>query len=342
MAILRTKTQWLWLALGLVALLVLIPLVASDYWLSQFTLLAITIVAVLGLHILTGLCGLFSIGHSALMAAGAYALAILSTRLGISGWACLPISGLAAGVVGVIVGLPCFRLKLFYLAIATLAAHEIIMWCVGVYQPFAGVTGGYNGLHLEHLTIGGIDLSTRTNTFILAAVIMVIAAVLAKNIQRTRAGRAFVAIRDNELAAEVSGIAIYRYKLLAFFIGCTFAGVAGWLFAYYQLAVKPSQYDLLDSLWMVGMLIIGGWGSITGAFLGATFLKLLEILISDYLAPFLVDILPLPAGQIHITTSLILMGAIIVFFIMYQKRGLYGLWEKLKTYYRLYPYSWSA
>ena len=123
MGIMRTRTQWFWLAAGLVVLLAVIPLTASNYWLSQITTLLVTIVAVLGLHILTGLCGLFSIGHAAFMAAGAYTLALLSTMYGISGWACLPISALAAGILGVIVGLPAFRLKLFYLAISTLAAH---------------------------------------------------------------------------------------------------------------------------------------------------------------------------------------------------------------------------
>jgi len=341
MAIMRTKTQWFWLALALIVVLAVVPLIASNYWLTWFTLLAITIVAVLGLHILTGLCGLFSIGHAAFMGVGAYTVAILTTRYDVNGWLCLPLSALGAGLVGVFFGLPSFRLKMFYLAITTLAGHEIIMWLLGGYQPFWGVTGGFEGLRMGDLTLGGIDFTDRGNLYILAAVIMVLATFVAKNIQRSSSGRAFVAIRDNELAAEVSGIAIFRYKLLAFFVGCAFAGVAGWLFAYSQTSVKAGQFVLLDSLWYVGMLIIGGWGSTTGVFLGATFLRLLEILNSDYLAPALAEVVPSAwAGSIHVAFTLILVGVIIILFMRFQKRGLYGLWEKFKTYYRLHPYSY--
>jgi len=335
--------QWIWLALGLIVAFAVVPLIASDYWLSWFTLLAITIVAVLGLHILTGLCGLFSIGHAAFMAIGAYTVAILTTRYGLSGWLCLPISALTAGLVGVFFGLPSFRLKMFYLAISTLAGHEIIMWCLGSYEPFWEVTGRFGKLETwtDPLTLGGIDFTTRVNFYILAAVILVLATFVAKNIQRSATGRAFVAIRDNELAAEVSGIAIFRNKLLAFFIGCAFAGVAGWLFAYSQTSVKPQQFTLLNSLWYVGMLIIGGWGSTTGVFLGAASLRFLEVLNSDFLAPEVAKFVPDSwAGQIHVSFSLILVGVVIILFMRFQRRGLYGLWEKFKIYYRLLPYSY--
>jgi branched-chain amino acid transport system permease protein len=343
LAILRTKTQWLWLALGLIVAFAVIPLIATDYWILWCTLLAITIVAVLGLHILSGLCGLFSIGHAAFMAIGAYTVAILTTRYDWNGWLCLPLSALGAGLVGVFLGLPSFRLKMFYLAITTLAGHEIIMWCIGGYEPFFEVTGGFTGLRMGDLTLGGIDLTTRGNLYILAAVAVVLATFVAKNIQRSSSGRAFVAIRDNELAAEVSGIAIFRHKLLAFFIGCAFAGVAGWLFAYSQISVRPTLFTLHDSLWYIGMMIIGGWGTTTGVFLGALFINLLEILNSDYLAPWIADVVPSSwAGQIHVSFSLILVGTLIILFLMFQKRGLYGLWEKFKTYYRLLPYSYRA
>jgi len=352
-AILRTKTQWFLLALGVIFLF-LLPLFAPDYWLSQLTSLAIVIVAVLGLHVLTGLCGQISIGHRAFVGVGAYAVAILTTRYEPFGaglawvwtWLCLPISALAAGLVGLIFGLPCFKLKGFYLAISTLAASYIIVW-VFKYEGFSSVTGGFIGLPLDPLYIGGtseepfIDLSSRSAFYCLAVAVMILAAFLAKNLQRTSVGRAFVAIRDNELAAEVSGISIFRYKMMAFFIGCLFAGVAGWLWANSQLRVNPNQFSLLDSIWYVGMLIIGGWGSTSGVFFGATFLKLLEIGMTDYITPWLGDMLPSIKLQVHVATNIV-QGLVIILFMMLAPRGLYYLWERLKIYYRLHPYAYWA
>ncbi len=337
LAILRTRMQWLLLGLGLVLLFTL-PLVASSYWLTWLTKLGIVIVAVLGLHILSGLCGQISIGHAAFIGVGAYTVAILTAQVGLNSWLCLPICGLSAGLVGLVFGLPCFRLKGFYLAISTLAASYIIIWC---FQHFSSVTGGYTGLPLDPLRLGPIDLRARAPFYCLTMAVMVIAAFFAKNIQRTSTGRAFVAIRDNELAAEVNGIPVFRYKMLAFFIGCVFAGVAGWLWAFSQLRVTPDQFRLYDSMLYVGMLIIGGWGSVTGVFFGAVFLRLLEVIV-DYTAPPLAEAFPGLAQQINVSLGLILLGLVIVLFMVLEPRGLYSRWEKFKAYYRLYPYSyWS-
>ena len=334
LAILRTKTQWLLLGLGL-ALLFTAPLFASSYWLSWLTRLGITIVAVLGLHVLSGLCGQISIGQSAFMAVGAYTVAILTARAGLNSWLCLPICGLSAGLVGLAFGLPCFRLKGLYLAISTLAASAIIVYCI---QHFS-LSGGFMGLSLDPLKLGPIDLSSRAAFYVVTMVIMVLATVFAKNIQRTATGRAFMAIRDNELAAEVSGIPVFRCKMLAFFIGCVFAGVAGWLWAYSQLRVNPNQFGLYDSMWYVGMLIVGGWGSTSGVFFGAIFLRLVGVAI-DQASPYLADALPSLAQQIYVSLGLILSGLIVVLFMMLEPRGLSYLWEKFKTYYRLHPYAY--
>jgi len=334
LAILRTKTQWLLLGLGL-ALLFTAPLFASSYWLSWLTGLGITIVAVLGLHVLSGLCGQISIGQAAFMAVGAYTVAILTTRAGLNSWLCLPICGLSAGLVGLVFGLPCFRLKGLYLAISTMAASYIIIYCI---QHLPG-TGGFIGLSLDPLRLGPIDLSSRAGVYVVTMVIMVLATVFAKNIQRTATGRAFMAIRDNELAAEVSGIPVFRYKMLAFFIGCLFAGVAGWLWAYYQLRVNPKQFGLYDSMWYVGMLIVGGWGSTSGVFFGAVFLRLVGVAVAQA-SPYLADTFPSLAQQIYVSLGLILSGLIVVLFIMLEPRGLSYLWEKFKAYYRLHPYAY--
>ncbi len=338
-AMLRTKTQWVFLALG-IALLFTIPLFANAYWLSWASGVLIVIVAVLGLHILTGLCGLVSMGQAAFVGVGAYTTAVLTSRYGVNPWLCLPIAGMVAGAVGLVFGLPCFRLKGFYLVVSTMAASSIIVWC---FQHFVSMTGGPSGMGVKALKLGSIDFSNRSTFFCLAAVIMIVATFLAKNIQRTSTGRAFVAIRDSELAAEVNGISVFRYKLLAFFIGCVFAGVAGWLWAFYQLRVTPDQFRLLDSMWYLGMIAIGGWGATSGVFFGVLFLKILEVVLNDQISPALTNVFPDIALQLRISLSLVVNGLVIVLFMLFEKRGMVHLWEKIKIFYRLHPYSsWEA
>jgi branched-chain amino acid transport system permease protein len=327
-AIVRTRTQWLML-LAALAFVFSIPAFANDYWLGWLTKLFIVIIAVLGLHILTGLCGQFSIGHAAFVGVGAYTAAILTTKYGLSGWLCLPLSALVAGVVGLFFALPCFRLKGFYLAVSTLAASFIIIWCM---RHFASVTGGLEGLNVSILTIAGVDLTYNQPAYWLAAVITVGATFAAKNIQRTSTGRAFVAIRDNELAAEVNGIHVFRYKMLAFFISCLFAGVAGWLWASTQMRVTPDQFTLNDSIWYFGMLVIGGMGSTAGVFFGAVSLRLLRVII-DQIAPMLNSV------QLILALNLVVFSAVIVLFLLFEPRGMAHLWEKVKMQYRLHPFS---
>jgi len=328
-AIVRTKTQWLILFAAL-AFMFLIPVFANDYWLGWLTKLCITIVAVLGLHILTGLCGQFSIGHAAFVGVGAYTAAILTTKYGVSGWLCLPISALVTGSVGLLFGLPCFRLKGFYLAVSTLAASFIIIWCM---RHFATWTGGLEGLDVVTLKIGAADLSYNQPAYWLAAAVLVVATYCAKNIQRTSVGRAFVAIRDNELAAEVNGISVFRYKMLAFFISCLFAGVAGWLWANTQMRVTPDQFRLNDSIWYFGMLVIGGIGSTSGVFFGAVSLRALQVTI-DQVAPMIQSV------QLVIALNLVVFSGVIVLFLLFVPRGITSLWEKLKLQYRLHPFSY--
>jgi branched-chain amino acid transport system permease protein len=338
LAILRTKSQWLWLAVGL-AWLFTFPLYAGDYWLSWLTRLGIVIVAVLGLHLLTGLCGQISIGHAAFVGLGAYMVGVLTTRYGLNWWLCLPLSGLAAGLAGVIFGLPSFRLKGFYLAVSTLAGHFIIMWLIGYYPR---LTGGYSGMSVVPPTLLGIDFSHRAAMYCLVMAFMVLFTYFAKNIQRTTTGRVFVAVRDNELAAQVCGANLFGYKLLAFFIGCLFAGVAGWLWAASQWRLNPEQFRLDDSILWLGMLIIGGMGTTSGVFFGATFVKLFEALV-DLVSPYVTEHLPHGVAlQFPIYTSLIGLGLIIIAFLIFQPMGFHFLWEKLKVFYRLHPYSYQG
>lgn len=340
LSLVRTKTQWVWLLALLGFLVFALPSMSSAYWLTQFTGLCITAIMVLGLHILAGLCGLISIGQAAYMAIGAYIVAILTTRYDVNGWLCLPLCIIGAGIWGMIFGLPALKLKGFYLALATWASFEITMWLIR-YDSFKTFFGGFTGLQMESLKIGSLDFGDDANMYRLAIVMVIIATLLTINVQRSNTGRILVAIRDNELAAEVSGIGIYRNKLIAFFIGCAFAGLAGWLYAYSQLRVNPSQYNLMDSIFYFGMIIIGGRGNLIGVFLGVFFLEFLGILNSDYLSPWLVDILPERwSAQIHVANRLVLGGLGMMFFFISVPGGLSGLWLKLKMAYRVHPYSY--
>ncbi|MFC1999354.1 branched-chain amino acid ABC transporter permease [Chloroflexota bacterium] len=330
----RTKTQWFTIALAL-AFLFTLPMYISEYWLQFVIQAGITAVAVLGLHILMGLCGQVSIGQAAMMAVGAYAAAIFSTKAGLSGWLTLPLSGITAGVVGLVFGAPSLRIKGFYLAMSTLAAHFIIMWCLSSYDWF----GGWIGIKVEPLTVGGIDFGDVVPLHFLTMVILIVMTVCAKNIQRSNLGRAFVAIRDNERAAEVMGINLFQYKLLAFFLGCFYAGIAGWLWAQSQGHVNPEQFTLTDAVWFLGMVVIGGMGSTTGALFGTGALEFLD-LGGDHLSRVLTRAYPGLGATFHAGFSWFLFGTVVLVFMLLEPRGLYHRWEMLKSSYRSYPYAY--
>ena len=199
MAIFRTKTQWV-LLIAFLVFLFTCPLFSSDRILTIMTIIGITVISVQGLNILTGFCGQISLGHAGFMAVGAYTSAVLTAKLGLSFWAALPCAALAAGIAGIIFGLPSLRIKGFYLIMATIAAHFIIMW---VILQLYGVTGGGDGLAVPRPEIAGFVFKSKASYFYLVMIIACLGTLLAKNLVRTRAGRAFIAIRDNELAAEV-------------------------------------------------------------------------------------------------------------------------------------------
>ena len=333
MAIIRTKTQWVFLLLFLVILFTA-PLYANNSLMTLMTIIGITVISVQGLNILTGRCGLISMGHSGFMMVGAYASAILCAKVGLPFWLSLPAAGLIAGLTGIIFGLPSLKVRGFYLVMATIAAYFIIHWII---LQFQGVTGGVNGLAIPKATIFGINLNTKVNYFYLVMIIAVIAVYLAKNIIRTRAGRAFVAIRDNDLAAEVMGVNLWSYKLQAFFIGCVFAGVAGALSAQYLRFANVDQFPFMDSVWFLGMLIVGGQGSVVGVIFGVVALKLLDQL-AIQIGPLLVTtfhVLPTAGAAL----SLILSGLIVILFLIFEPHGMVHFWERIKSYYRLWPFS---
>jgi branched-chain amino acid transport system permease protein len=331
MASLRTKTQWLMLIAFLI-FLVACPLFFSDRVLTIMTIIGITIVSVQGLNILTGYCGQISIGHAGFMAVGAYTSGILTAKAGLPFWVALPCAALAAGIIGLVFGLPSLKIKGFYLIMATIAAQFIIVW---VIIQLRSITGGPDGLSVPRPEIGSFVFKSKTSYFYLVMTIACLATFFAQNIVRTRAGRAFVAIRDNDLAAEVMGVNLWTYKLLAFFIGCVYAGVAGSLLVHYFAFACLDQFPFMNSVWYLGMLIVGGMGSIPGAIFGAVSLKLLDELVT-IVGPVLSTVV---AAQAAASLALISRGVVIMLFLIFEPRGLAHRWDMIKGYYRLWPFS---
>lgn len=335
MAIFRTRTHWVLLIVFLVFLFTA-PLYWGNHWLGVANLIGITIIAATGLNILTGYCGQLSIGHAGFIAVGAYTSAILTNRFGVPFPAALIFSGLAAGLIGMIFGIPSLRVRGFYLAISTIAAQFIIIWII---DHWTSMTGGFNGMTVPFASIGGIVFRSEAGLFYLIMGITVICVYLAKNLARTRPGRAFVAIRDNDLAAQVMGINLFRYKLLAFFIGCFFAGIAGSLLAHWASSISTAFFPFMDSVLYIGIIIIGGLGTATGPIFGAIFIRLLDEMVKA-LSPALQSAFPnlLPG----FTTSIapMLFGLAIILFLIFEPRGLAHRWQLFKSAYRLWPFSY--
>lgn len=335
MAIFRTRWQWVMLAVAMV-LLFTAPMYLNNYWLGTVNLIGISIIAATGLNILIGYCGQLSIGHAGFIAVGAYTYAILVTRFDLPFLLAIVCAGLVSGLAGLIFGIPSVRVKGFYLAISTIAAHFIIIWII---NQWSGVTGGYAGMSVPAASIFGISLAGQQNQFYLIFAITLIVVLLAKNLSRTRPGRAFVAVRDNDLAAEVMGVNLFRYKLLAFFIGCFLAGVAGSLLANWIGYLNAENFTLTESILYVGMIIIGGLGTTVGPIFGVIFIRLLQQGV-NYFSPVIENVFPVfPAG---FTAGLgpMVFGLLIVLFLVLQPRGLAHRWNLFKASYRLWPFSY--
>jgi len=334
MAIFRTKTHWAMLLLLFVVLFTA-PLYFGNHWLSVANLIGITIIAATGLNILTGYCGQLSTGHAGFIAVGSYTSAVLTNKLELPFLVGLISAGLLAGLVGMLFGIPSVRVKGFYLAISTIAAQLIIIW---VIEHWTSVTGGFNGIVVPPAEIFGVEFISQGSQFYLIMGVVILVIFFAKNLARTRVGRAFVAIRDNDLAAEVMGINLFRYKLLAFFIGCFLAGIAGSLLAHWTGFMSAENFHISDSILYIGMIIIGGLGNTVGPIFGVLFIRLLQQGIT-FVAPSLESTFNLTAG---FTTGLgpIILGLVIILFLILEPRGLAHRWQLFKASYRLWPFSY--
>lgn len=333
MAIFRTKTHWALLIIGLLVLFTA-PLYLSIYWLGVVNLIGITIVAATGLNILTGYCGQLSVGHAGFIAVGAFTSAVMTAKLDLPFLIALPAAGITAGLIGVIFGVASLRVKGFYLAIATIAAQIIILWVISHLE----ITGGFTGLSVPRAEIFGITFRSQASLFFLIFTVTVIVIFYAKNLARTRLGRAFVAVRDNDLAAEVMGINLFRYKLIAFFIGCFLAGIAGSLTAHWIGFVSTEHFSITESILYVGMIIIGGAGTTLGPILGVVAIRLLQQGVT-MVSPALESALPDAPSGFTAGLAPLVFGLVIVVFLVLEPRGLAHRWQLFKASYRLWPFS---
>lgn len=335
--IFETDFGRLWMGIGLLVLFIFLPLTFPPYWLYIANHVAIAAIAAIGLNILIGLTGQISLGHGAFVGVGAYAAAILATKVGLPFWLSVPTAGLITAMVGMVFGIPSVRLKHLYLAVATLAGQIIIEY---ILVNWESLTGGPEGIILPHADIFGLSISSdRSFAWVIFACYAILS-LMAVNLVRTRYGRAFVAIRDNDRAAEGMGIPLFRYKLLAFGISSFYAGIAGALLAYYTISITPEPFTLFLSIEYIAMIIIGGLGSISGSVFGAVFIIMLNETLS-WATEFLMNVGALSGVAITIAPLReFIFGLAIVLFIIFEPRGLAEVWRIVRASFRLWPFAY--
>ena len=322
-----------------VLFLLIIPLTLHEYYLSIANLVWISVIGALGLNILVGYTGQVSIGHGAFMSVGAYTAANFVTRLD-SPWPInLLAGGLMAALVGAIVGIPSLRIKGLYLAIATLAGQLIIEWTINHVTFISG--GVQASVEVPRPRLGPYVMASQHAMYYFLLFFVVLAIVGTMNLMRSRVGRAFIAIRDQDIAAEIIGINIFRYKLLAFAISSFYAGVTGVLYTYYLGIANYEQFQIGVSIDYLAMIIIGGLGSVLGSIFGAAFVTLLPIVIRYAMEAFggvfleqqtVLNLIP--------NLRLMMFGALIIFFLIVEPEGLNRLWRNIRSYFRVWPFAY--
>ena len=329
-----------WAVAGVAVLFTLVvPLILHDYYLSIFNLVFIAIVGALGLNILVGYTGQISVGHAAFMSVGAYTAANLAVKLDWPFWITLPAGGLMAAMIGAMVGIPSLRIKGLYLAIATLASQLIIEWVINHTPAISG--GTQASIEVPRPTFFGTELKSQGQLYFFLLFFAALAIVATLNLVRSRIGRAFVAIRDQDIAAEIIGINIFRYKLLAFAISSFYAGVCGVLYTYYFGIANYEAFQIGVSIDYLAMIIVGGLGSVLGSVLGAAFITMLPIVIRWSVEAFggaFLDPAQLPA--VTGSLRLVIFGALIIFFLVVEPEGLNRLWRNIRNYFRVWPFSY--
>jgi branched-chain amino acid transport system permease protein len=324
----------------LIAFLALFPFLFKNYYVYVANYMAINVIVAIGLNILVGYTGQISLGHSGFFAIGAYGTLALMSKVGLPFILALPAAALATAVFGFLIGLPALRLEGPYLSIATLGFGLTITRVIGRIEFF----GGRQGLHAPELTIGPWHLNTDREFYYLLITLTVLLTVAARNIIKTKVGRAFIAIRDADIAAETMGVNLMYYKTLAFAVSAFYTGLAGGLYAFVLRFIEPELFGLLMSILFLAMVVVGGLGSIFGAIAGACLLSYLDLELRNILSiPYVGSWLEaLSKSYFSITgvsnIQFILYGLIMVLIMLFEPLGLYGFWIRTKIYWRTWPF----
>ncbi len=309
--------------------------VKFNYVMNLVNLIGIYIIGAHGINLLTGFTGQISLGHGAFMGVGAYASAILVTRAGIPFWVAMPAAGLITAAIGMIFGIPSLRLKGLYLAIATMAAQFIIEFAM---RNWDSLTGGSSGMSAPSPEFFGFPLDNDLRYYYLVYAVVILATLFTTNLVRSRPGRAFVAIRDRYMSAEVMGVNLFTYKLMAFGVSSFLVGVAGSLYGHYTMVVSDEHFHIWLSVQYLAMIIIGGMGHVLGAIFGAVFMTLLPELIRVP-AAMLSDSYPnIFSLMNHIREGV--FGLVVILFLIFEPDGLAARWQTIKSYWKLWPFSY--
>lgn len=321
----------------LLLLVVALPLVVGGVWLDLATRVALSAIGALALNLLTGTAGQISLGSAAMMGVGAYSSAFLAVEHGVAFPVVLVLSGLAAAAIGLVVGAPALRLRGLYLVIATLALHYIVIYLVQQYQSDRV---GPSGFILPQPSILGWTIESERAWFYVLAASAASTAVIVTNILRSKYGRAWVAVRDRDIAASIIGVNVARYKLLAFTVSSFLIGVQGALFAFRQGVVSVDAFTLDVAIEYVAMIVIGGLGSVLGAFLGAAYVVSIGYAIREGIAaiPESAPLHNLLEDHIFDIRTAV-YGLSIILFILLEPRGLAELWRRARNYFALWPFA---
>ncbi len=315
----------------LLLVLGLAPLLLGRY---LFLLNAIGIFAVgaIGISLLTGFAGQISLGHAAFMAVGAYTSWLATTRFGLPFLVALPLSGVAAFVVGAVVGLPSLRIKGLYLAIATLAFQFITEYVI------IHTVGGSGGNVVPAPRVGGLQIRGETQFYFLLLPVWLMGGIFAANLIRGRVGLALMAVRDRDYAAQVLGVNLLYYKVLAFALAAFYAGIAGSLFAHYNRVISSEHFSIITSIDYIAMIVIGGLTSLWGPHLGAAFVILLSQVLK-IVTPAVVALVP-AFGKAATSVREIAFGAMLIGLLIWEPGGLAMLLRKFKRYLDLWPFTY--
>lgn len=332
-ALLSTPFLKAWFALFVVAALAF-PFVATPLLLDLACRTAIAIVGAQALNLLTGYTGQVSLGHAGLIAAGAFTSAILVQELKAPFWIAIPSSLASGALLGLLVGIPSLRLRGLYLALSTLAMHFVILWLLNEYQTHRGFS---TGLELPRPAIGGWKLAGATAWYYVLLAIAALVTVFCINLVRSRPGRAWMAIRDRDVAAAAAGVDLARYKLLAFVVSSSLTAFCGSLWGYYNGFVSVEAFNFFMTIEYIAMIVIGGMGYILGGILGAVFVTVLP-----YAIDALINALPGTAG---LQTQLFAVkfgafGLLMALFLVLEPQGLVRIWTRVRTYFVLWPFKY--